>query len=67
MSKFKKGDLVRLRFGCVWYFGEIAKDYGDGWYECDYGTRKMYEKVKHGWSFHFFASWHESDIKLIEL
>lgn len=57
------GDFVRLRFGCIWYFGiiDVVKD--NGYYECSYGTKKRFEKIKYGWSFDFFADWHESNIK----
>jgi hypothetical protein len=60
------GDFVRCRVGCLWLFGVIDEYYGDDFYEVSYGNRKRYEKIKDGWSFDYFGSFHKSDLKLIE-
>lgn len=63
---YKKGDYVRLRYGAVWLYGQIDKVYSDGYYEVSYGSKKRFDKLADGWSFDYFGSAHESDLRPID-
>ena len=66
MSKFKKGDLVRLRNGCVWLYGQVDKCFEGGRYECSWDYKKRFQRMNEGFPLRFFGIWHEQDIKSIQ-
>lgn len=64
-KKHKVGDYVRIRIGNAWLYGQIDKVYDDGYYEVSYGTKKRFDKLADGWSFDFFGSAHQADLRPI--
>ena len=62
-NKFKKGQFVRVAYGCVWLYGKIDEICENEYYECSYGSKREFDKHKDGWPLDRFAHFHESDIK----
>ena len=45
MQQFKKDEYVRVRIGCVWYFGQIINYvFGIERYEIDYDTKANFKQ-----------------------
>ena len=64
--KYKVGDYVRLLNGAVWLYGRIDEVRDDGYYEVSYGTKKRFNKLADGWSFDFFCTAQQADLRPID-
>jgi len=60
---YKVNDPVRVRYGCVWFFGEIDGIKDNDYYEVSYGTKKQWERHKYGYPLNYFADVHITDLK----
>lgn len=56
---YKKGQLVKIKVGCIWMLGIIDDDSGDDWYEVSY-DKKEYSEIG---QYRYFADSHVLNIK----
>lgn len=65
-KRYKEGQFVRVKCGCVWLFGQIDQVKGNGAYEVSYGSKKRYNLViNSGWPFDYFADFWADEIRPI--
>jgi hypothetical protein len=58
----KKGDAIKFKRGCVYYFGVVTDACDNEFLDIDYaGSKKAFLRLNDGWPLNFFGHIHKSE------